>query len=414
MLLEEEDSEASVSRNKWKKVTQNATLCLADNRRIVAIVVFVIIPICSFTLLLLPQERKLVLDFPRGFNKGSILYSAWNNSFLLRNSSDICNNDEYVPSVSSLLRGASVLLALNIRNGGHVLPHIAVEVLKLSKYFLPDSLFVSIYESGSKDTSGLCLHKLAEELNMRNIRHRIIVNGSIVRESKENRIHFLSRIRNEVLEPLYTGNFSAKYVAFINDVFFCANQITRLLLHIIHGADMVCGLDYGSDLKFYDIWVTRDIHGGPVTNAENCSIFQSKSDVMLCQQRKLVPVFSCWNGLVAMNADIFSKSNIRFRSVDNIRGDCPASECTLLCLDLWRNNHQLVYVDPEVKVAYDSTVFSKIFSQSGTILNRSIIEVIREEELNKFLPPQYYFCEPLPPYSTRDDPNRARASWYPV
>ncbi|GJQ11658.1 hypothetical protein GpartN1_g3449.t1 [Galdieria partita] len=409
-----EESEASFSQNRWKKLTKKSTLCLADNSRVVATVIFAIMPVFGFTLLLCGQRRKPAIDFPYGYNNVGLLYSSWNESFLSRNSSAICIYDEYVPIASTLLRGTSVLLALNIRNGGHVLPHTAIEILKLSKYFLGGKLFVSIYESGSEDTTGLFLHKLAKELNLRNVRHRIVVNGSIVRKSKEHRIHFLSRIRNEVLEPLYSGNFSAKYVAFINDVFFCANQIIRLLLHVSHGADMVCGLDYSSDLKFYDTWVTRDIHGGPVQRNGNCSIFQSKSDIMLCEQKKLVPVFSCWNGLVGMNADIFSKSNIRFRSVDNIKGDCPASECTLLCLDLWRNNHQRIYVDPEVKVAYDSTAFSKLFSQSRKVLNRSIIEAIREEELIQFLPPQYYFCEPLHPHSSRDDPNRARASWYPV
>jgi len=399
------------SEDLQKKLNRIPILCLSDSCRVGAIFIFTILPALYFAVLLLGQKNFDKVASPHSYFKE---VTVSKNSFLERNSSVMCKKEEYVPLASRYLKDASVLVALNIRNGGQVLPHIATEILQLAKHFLPHQLFVSVLESGSTDTSGLCLHKLTEELNARNVRNRIIINSDIVRGRRDNRIMFLARIRNEVLEPLYSGNFSAKYVVFVNDVFLCASQIIRLLLHVVQGADMVCGLDYGKHLRFYDTWVMRDIHGGPVSASENCSIFHSKASMQLCENGKLVPVFSCWNGLVGMNAEVFSKSNIRFRSVERTGEDCPASECTLLCLDMWRNKHNRIYVDPEVKVAYDFKTFSTIFSHSNSILNKSIVNSIREEKLETFLPPKYYFCEPLHPYSTRDDPNRGRASWYPV
>ena len=54
--------------------------------------------------------------------------------------------------------------------------------------------------------------------------------------------------------------WNADKVAFVNDVFFCARDVVRLLRY---DADLACGLDFWlSNLDFYDIWVARDATGG--------------------------------------------------------------------------------------------------------------------------------------------------------
>lgn len=50
--------------------------------------------------------------------------------------------------------------------------------------------------------------------------------------------------------------WQADTVVFLNDVYFCAGDVLRLLQY---DADMVCGLDF--DDGFRDIWVARDANG---------------------------------------------------------------------------------------------------------------------------------------------------------
>ena len=55
-------------------------------------------------------------------------------------------------------------------------------------------------------------------------------------------------------------------IAFINDVWFCASGVLRLLRH---DADMACGMDFftlDGKLSFYDTWVARDADGKLVDN----------------------------------------------------------------------------------------------------------------------------------------------------
>ena len=88
------------------------------------------------------------------------------------------------------------------------------------------------------------------------------VGGNLTRAPDQDRIDFLAQVRNAALEPLWletttesgTANtwFDAKglraavlwpadKVIFLNDVYFCARDAVRLLLH---NADMACGMDF--------------------------------------------------------------------------------------------------------------------------------------------------------------------------
>ncbi|KAJ9531069.1 hypothetical protein QJQ45_000920 [Haematococcus lacustris] len=95
--------------------------------------------------------------------------------------------------------------------------------------------------------------------------------GALVRGEDEARIPFLARVRNEALLPLRNATvyhtalarvgsvarpaapdvgstdfgFPADRIIFINDVFFCWQDVLRLLLH---GADLACGLDFDRPL----------------------------------------------------------------------------------------------------------------------------------------------------------------------
>ena len=82
-----------------------------------------------------------------------------------------------------------------------------------------------------------------------------ISGGTIVRGEEEGRIEFLAKVRNKALEPLWNledmsseqargvGHWRADRIIFMNDVFFCAKDVVRLLLHEV---DMACALDFGN------------------------------------------------------------------------------------------------------------------------------------------------------------------------
>ncbi|KAL6764617.1 cryptococcal mannosyltransferase 1-domain-containing protein [Haematococcus lacustris] len=151
------------------------------------------------------------------------------------------------------------------------MPNFLVQVLALVTFLPPGKVLVSGYESSSKDSTATWLHLLQAFLDMARIPSLIVTNGALVRGEDEARIPFLARVRNEALLPLRNATvyhtalarvgrvarsaapdvrspdfgFPADRIIFINDVFFCWQDVLRLLLH---GADLACGLDFDRPL----------------------------------------------------------------------------------------------------------------------------------------------------------------------
>ena len=116
------------------------------------------------------------------------------------------------------------------------------------------------------------LHSCASDMTARKIHTKITVwaasnnanlaGGNLTRAPEQDRIDFLAQVRNAALEPLWLTTTSesgasnawfdakgprsevlwpADKVIFLNDVYFCARDAVRLLLH---DADMACGMDF--------------------------------------------------------------------------------------------------------------------------------------------------------------------------
>jgi len=151
-------------------------------------------------------------------------------------------------------------------------------------------------------------------------------------------------------------------VVFLNDVFFCASDVIRLLLH---DTDMACGMDYdtgtyesllshslhsfqpGEAPKFYDTWVARDLEGKQLTKLP--PHFKDPADQLKFLSGEPIPVQCCWNGLAVINAEPFHRG-LRFRHARD--GECKSSECSHFCDDLWLNDYRRIIIDPQVKLAY--------------------------------------------------------------
>ncbi|KAA6416478.1 MAG: hypothetical protein FRX49_13550, partial [Trebouxia sp. A1-2] len=284
----------------------------------------------------------------------------------------LCAWDTSMPL--DLHNNKKVLLAANMHNNEDLLPHFTLQMLHLLASLPLGTAFLSVYESGSTDSTG----------------------GSLMRGEEQDRIDFLAQARNRALEPLWlsaaalsdpsaaargglakemaawdifsardTSNtmWHAQKIVFFNDVYFCAQDVFRLLQH---KADMACGMDFDrpkidglphpeqrrmfgwylwhkyavpraigrflgrsglitkhwrldpdiqaafqakSTMGFYDTWVARDSDG---------NLFLKDppyvTDPYSLQRIALglpFPVKCCWNGLVVMSAAPFSQHNLR-------------------------------------------------------------------------------------------------------
>ncbi|KXZ52448.1 hypothetical protein GPECTOR_9g492 [Gonium pectorale] len=175
--------------------------------------------------------------------------------------------------------GSGCFFAANLHNSRQLLPNLILQLLALlgSLGGGRDAArcFVSIYESGSKDSTPALLSVLRRLLDLLGVPNRIVTGGSISRQQHrqqdaeaqthrkararrrpdgteliggEARIAFLAALRNAALEPLQQQNRTAgsgrrfRRVVFLNDIYFCSYDVLRLLAY--DSADMVCGLDF--------------------------------------------------------------------------------------------------------------------------------------------------------------------------
>eukprot|EP00835_Amoeboradix_gromovi_P004453 NODE_347_length_10448_cov_0.163687.p7 type:complete len:171 gc:universal NODE_347_length_10448_cov_0.163687:8543-8031(-) len=74
-------------------------------------------------------------------------------------------------------------------------------------------------------------------------------------------------------------------------------------------------------------------------------------------------VICAWNGMVSLDIEPFL-NGLKFRRGSNepgmrTPGECSTSECTTLCLDLYKLGYNILLV-PQVKVAYQFSVFKSM------------------------------------------------------
>lgn len=303
--------------------------------------------------------------------------------------------------------------ALNLHESENVVGPIIAQLERLMSALGPDRMFVSIYESGSLDTTAQWLRVLQRILSARRIPHALKSDMNS-RGKQQHRIDFLATVRNIVMEPLYNGEFAADFVVFINDVvrvdaysacepvyandvfqFFCADDVARLAQRIALGdqVEMVCAMDFvatpDSKMLFYDIWVTRDMAGQEVSGFY--PYFQRSSDIERLKAGLPIPVYSCWNGLTVISADVFARG-IRFRSGTD--GMCMASECFLFCKDVWDSGPGNILIDPAVTVFYEEFVFSRMLGYPLRGLAETSVPVIGTFPVHE-PKPKTFICAPM-------------------
>jgi len=263
------------------------------------------------------------------------------------------------------LSNSRYYFAINMHDNELVLSSFYPEFVETLKYLKKltdghqDSLYVSIYESGSTDLTSHFLESFSLVLENIGVQNTVITNQTDVRASGQKRINFLAKVRNKAMEPFYQkpANFY-DYVIFLNDVYFCYEDIIRLL---VYDADIACGLDFEFQDEvpvFRDVWVARDIQGERfLWHAPFSNHSETRSRIMNGQP---FSAFCCWNGIAVINASIFNQGII-FREANYTAGECSASECSLLCNDIWKQNERAhIVVDPHVRFSYRSEIYEDL------------------------------------------------------
>ena len=167
------------------------------------------------------------------------------------------------------LKDRKFFLAINLHNSEEILPQMIANLLLFTQYLAPGNLFISIFESGSNDNTKDMLREFGILLNATKTPYRI-VDSPLRKSDQMNRIEYLVYVRNWAMDPLYelvkqktnlTGHYDDEQpydsVIFINDIFFCIDDLLELeFQRVLNNASMSAGLDYqhgwSGPIQFYD------------------------------------------------------------------------------------------------------------------------------------------------------------------
>jgi hypothetical protein len=173
-------------------------------------------------------------------------------------------------------RGARLLIAGNLFNSEAIMPNYQLQLLRfLVDDVAPGQAYVSIFESGSGDRTPQWLALLATLLETAGVPFNLTLSGAVVRRGGQDRISFLAEVRNALIAPTFSGRARLEAraecrrhqqqlrppppssaspsaspspyhpggivpaacveppaeVLFLNDVYFCADDLNRLVAH---------------------------------------------------------------------------------------------------------------------------------------------------------------------------------------
>ncbi|GAA5822402.1 hypothetical protein JCM10212_006831 [Sporobolomyces blumeae] len=312
---------------------------------------------------------------------------------------------------STLPHSGPYLFALNLYNSQDVLPTLVKTLLTVSDFLGRDNVHVSVFENGSSDNTTLALAHFAAALTTLGVPHTIVSDSQATDWSRVDRIEQLAIYRNVALAPVVQGAPDGRpfeTVVFVNDVFAGPVDVLELVYQRKEQeADAACAMDWrgtkgilskvgAGSVKMYDNWVSRSIRGNMLRARLDVwsearhgvdELFQGEGDEP-SRDRFLhglpVPVYSCWNGMLALNAEPFLSTQVnprssrqegphdaeggkrvhssstaaRFRSALRSEGQCAASECKTLARDFWSRGYNRWIIVPTVHVTYSQEIYT--------------------------------------------------------
>ena len=273
--------------------------------------------------------------------------------------------ERYAPIINST---SSIFFALNLLDAEPVMITFLHSLSTLLPLMSPSRFFIGITENGSKDQTPTLLRIFARMLRIFGTSYRIKSEGETHIDDKTNNMRIAAMVaaRNLALQPLRDGALG-KYdtVLFINDVVHCPADILEVLYqHWKQKADMSCSVDWHVHPVIYDRWVIRSMTGHPYyDHNELVKYFSNLQNPPMTlpypgdtkererfERRLPTQVFSCWNGMAAMDARAFyPPRNIRFREATNDpdhEHTDKQSECFLISVDFWKQQMGRIQIVP--------------------------------------------------------------------
>ncbi|KAL3466795.1 cryptococcal mannosyltransferase 1-domain-containing protein [Aspergillus heterothallicus] len=289
-----------------------------------------------------------------------------------------------------------IFVASVIRNNDRTLPDGWNEaVIELANVFGSDNIFISVYETGSSTATKNALHALDKSLETNRIGRRIITStdtappDGVSRDHNSGRPSYIPELRNKALEPLYdlrgAGAFFDR-ILFLSDVAFTTQDVLSLLNTNYGTYTAACSFDPLNFPAYNDPFALRDTDGyEPVM--QKWPFFRSSRSRDDIRAMLPVRVRSCWDGMVFMATEAFySTSGIRFRGVPDglAEAQLEASECCLIHADNVLSGRRGVYLNPFVRVGYDSTTNPTTHPINSWLTTWEIIESVWENRLRRW------------------------------
>ncbi|QIW95614.1 hypothetical protein AMS68_001132 [Peltaster fructicola] len=323
------------------------------------------------------------------------------------------------PPRGNLLQQRLFIASIHWNNENILRSHWNDAVLDLMQTFGRNNTFLSIQESGSWDDSKGALNDLDRMLEPGGFRRRFILDETThldeiskppapsgwidtPRGKKElRRIPYLSRLRNIVLEPLKElAAVGEKFdkIVFLNDVIFTTRDIQVLLDTRGGHYAAACAMDFSKPPGFYDTFALRDSQGHNKL-MKQWPYFRSAASRDALKANQPVPVASCWNGIAVMDAQPFydARAPLRFRGVDDslAKLHVEGSECCLIHADNPLSSVSGVWLNPDVRVSYNSEADRVVNPETGAWLSFNTIywSLWRNRVLRWFTTP--YFIDSI-------------------
>ncbi|KAF2803319.1 glycosyltransferase family 69 protein [Mytilinidion resinicola] len=177
------------------------------------------------------------------------------------------------------------------------------------------------------------------------------------------RIPYLANVRNRVMQEmdkaLADGLGRFDKVLWLNDVVFTTQDVLTLLSTNAGEYASACSIDFSKPPIYYDTFALRDISGAK-TLTQTWPYFLSGVSQQALRLNDPIPVQSCWNGMVAMDAKPFyNDTPLRFRGIPDSLAELhlEGSECCLVHADNPLSAAKGVFLNPNVRVGYSADAY---------------------------------------------------------
>lgn len=255
------------------------------------------------------------------------------------------------------------LFTLDLYNVIDILPRLMSSIIQTIEYLGAENCALSIIEGRSHDGTYAVLYGLVDFLTTHNVHYWLDQSSINPHADGVDRIAELSKLRNMALAPLQHSRSlftTSPYIIFVNDVALCPDDLLEMIYqHALQNATQTCAMDWvdGGDL-FYDAWVSRSMTGNTffeipqdMSWAFSRNMFWDEPAAYTkYRQRKPFQVFSCWGGMVVLDALPFLNREVEFRR--NVEGECYGGEPQTLASDWVKIGRSKVQTVPYVHVAY--------------------------------------------------------------